>query len=62
MDLQPVLPMHFLKEIQPQLGLISVGANNRYGHPDNEVISNCDKLNIDLLMTKGCRNDPYFYF
>lgn len=42
----------FLKEIQPQLGLISVGANNRYGHPDNEVISNCDKLNIDLLMTK----------
>ena len=42
----------FLKEIQPQLGLISVGANNRYGHPDNEVISNCTKLNIDLLMTK----------
>ena len=32
--------------------MISVGANNRYGHPDNEVISNCDKLNIDLLMTK----------
>lgn len=42
----------FLEKINPKLGIISVGENNRYHHPSSEVVSNCHLLGIDLLMTK----------
>lgn len=42
----------FLDALRPTLGLVSVGQNNRYGHPDSSVIANCNDLGIDLLMTK----------
>lgn len=29
----------FINQIKPQYSIISVGANNRYGHPQNEVLS-----------------------
>lgn len=30
----------FIKEIKPKYGVISVGKNNRYGHPNKEVLEN----------------------
>ena len=31
---------NFINEINPKYSIISVGKNNRYGHPDKEVIDN----------------------
>lgn len=42
----------FLDEVDPLIGLISVGKHNHYGHPDSIVIQNCAKLQIHVLMTK----------
>lgn len=42
----------FLMETDPLLALISVGANNRYGHPHPDVLSSLNELGIDALMTK----------
>ncbi len=42
----------FLAQTNPQLALISVGENNRYGHPHPRVIQNLRNLEIDTLMTK----------
>ena len=30
----------FIEEINPKYSIISVGKNNRYGHPNKEVINN----------------------
>ena len=30
--------MEFLAEVKPQIALIGVGKNNKFGHPDSEVI------------------------
>ena len=43
---------HFLEKIDPTLGIISVGKDNKYNHPSSKVISNAHLLGIDLLMTK----------
>jgi competence protein ComEC len=42
----------FLNQIEPQIGLVSVGKNNHYGHPDSSVITHCTQLGIHVLMTK----------
>ncbi len=42
----------FLDTLQPKLGLVSVGAKNRYRHPSDEVISRCHELGIHVLETK----------
>jgi competence protein ComEC len=31
---------NFINEINPKYGVISVGKNNRYGHPNKEVLDN----------------------
>lgn len=41
----------FLHEIQPQLGLISAGRNNFYGHPHQEVLNALKQENIHTLCT-----------
>ena len=41
----------FLQQVQPQLGLVSCGADNRYGHPSQEVLDRCDTLGITLWRT-----------
>ncbi|GAA0442948.1 DNA internalization-related competence protein ComEC/Rec2 [Lentibacillus halophilus] len=41
----------FLKEIQPAYGLLSVGENNMYGHPDADVIRLLKKENVQKLRT-----------
>ncbi len=36
----------FLAKIQPKYAIISVGKNNRYGHPDSEVLANLQESKI----------------
>jgi len=36
----------FINEINPKYSVISVGKNNRYGHPNKEVLSNLEKSKI----------------
>jgi competence protein ComEC len=41
----------WLTQVQPQLGIISAGKDNSYGHPHPEVIAALDKLKIPYLRT-----------
>lgn len=41
----------FVKEVNPKLAIISVGKNNRYKHPSNEVLNLLNKENIKILRT-----------
>jgi competence protein ComEC len=41
----------WLQAVQPQLGIISVGAGNSYGHPHPEVIAALDALGIQYIRT-----------
>lgn len=41
----------FLKSTRPQYAVISVGANNRYGHPDTETLSCLKRAKIKTYMT-----------
>ena len=41
----------FLKQISPNLVIISAGRHNRYGHPHPETIHNLQKLNIPYVST-----------
>ena len=36
----------FIDEIKPKYSIISVGKNNRYGHPNKEVLENLEKSKI----------------
>ena len=36
----------FIEEINPKYSIISVGKNNRYGHPNKEVLSVLEKSKI----------------
>ena len=36
----------FINEINPRYSIISVGKNNRYGHPNKEVLENLEQSNI----------------
>ncbi|WP_175631810.1 ComEC/Rec2 family competence protein [Virgibacillus siamensis] len=41
----------FLKEVSPQLAVISYGKENDFGHPVNRVIDNLDKVKADIYST-----------
>lgn len=41
----------FLNSIQPEVGLISAGVDNRYGHPHDEVVERFEERGIPLLQT-----------
>ena len=41
----------FLKAITPKFALISDGKNNKYGHPNQEVLNLLDKLKTKILRT-----------
>ncbi len=41
----------WLKALNPKLALISVGKNNRYGHPSPEVVNRLNKNHIPILET-----------
>lgn len=36
----------FIDEIEPKYSIISVGKNNRYGHPNKEVLDNLNNSKI----------------
>ena len=36
----------FIDEINPKYSIISVGKNNRYGHPNDSVLDNLDNSKI----------------
>ncbi|MDD2575253.1 MAG: ComEC/Rec2 family competence protein [Acholeplasmataceae bacterium] len=42
---------NFLKYVEPKQAIISVGKNNYYGHPSNEVIWRLKQENIEILLT-----------
>ncbi|WP_319470713.1 DNA internalization-related competence protein ComEC/Rec2 [uncultured Trichococcus sp.] len=41
----------FLDHVQPKLALISVGKQNRYGHPDAEILERLELRNIPVFRT-----------
>ncbi len=41
----------WLSKVQPQLGIISAGKDNSFGHPHPEVIAALEKLNIPYIRT-----------
>lgn len=40
-----------LDTVGPEMAIISVGENNRYGHPNNEIIDMLNKRKIEILRT-----------
>ena len=38
--------IEFIDKINPKYSIISVGKNNRYGHPNKEVLNNLEKSKI----------------
>lgn len=40
-----------LKVIQPQIAIISVGKNNKYGHPKDQVLKNLEKYGVTIKRT-----------
>ncbi len=41
----------FLRKVQPEVAVISVGAENPYGHPSSQVIARYEKLGAKILRT-----------
>ena len=50
----------FLKIVNPEFFVISVGADNKYGHPNQQVLDILDKLNLSFLRTDE-RGDIKFF-
>ncbi|MFH1509367.1 MAG: MBL fold metallo-hydrolase [bacterium] len=42
---------NFLSQISPQYGIISVGLENRYGHPSISVLEHLQKNNVRIIRT-----------
>jgi competence protein ComEC len=51
-----------LQAITPKLTVISAGRNNRYGHPNQEVIDRLDQLKIPHVSTQDKGMISYRYF
>ena len=43
--------LDFLKEIEPEYAIISVGKDNNFGHPSLRVLDNFRKINTEVLRT-----------
>ena len=41
----------FIKAVNPKIALIGVGGNNKFGHPDHEVIGRLEKNGIQIYRT-----------
>ena len=49
----------FINVINPKYSIISVGKNNRYGHPNKEVLENLEnsKIYVDLFPCNECAKE-----
>lgn len=41
----------FIDVIKPKIALIGVGENNKFGHPNDEIIERLENLNIKIYRT-----------
>lgn len=46
----------WLEKVDPDVAIISVGKNNRYGHPNQEVLDRLSRLHIPFLSTAEIGN------
>ena len=46
----------FLQAVNPSIAVISVGANNKYGHPSDRVLQSLQSLGVDILRTDELAN------
>ncbi|MEI7452166.1 MAG: MBL fold metallo-hydrolase [Candidatus Falkowbacteria bacterium] len=46
--------LNFLSQIKSKIAIISVGAKNKYGHPNNATLNNLQKLAMKILRTDQC--------
>jgi competence protein ComEC len=51
-----------LSAISPKLAVVSAGRNNRYGHPNAEVIERLQRLQIPVVSTQDYGMISYRYF
>ncbi|KAF0818309.1 DNA internalization-related competence protein ComEC/Rec2 [Bacillus sp. ZZV12-4809] len=51
----------FLAGVKPRIGVISAGANNRYGHPHNDVMNRLNSYNVKVLRTDKQGAVTYFF-
>ena len=52
----------FVEWLKPEVGIISCGKNNRYGHPHNEVLTILQKNNVKIRRTDLEGTITYFYY
>lgn len=52
----------FLEQLQPKAALISVGKENRYGHPHGDVIGNLERNGIKVFRTDEDGSIIYKYY
>jgi len=43
--------INFLKSISPKITIISAGKDNKFGHPDKEVLDNLNQVNTEIKNT-----------
>lgn len=43
--------INFLEKVKPEYSIISAGLNNKFNHPDQEVIDNLNQINTKILNT-----------
>jgi len=46
----------FLNQVMPIMSIISVGEDNKYGHPHSEILEKLNKINSKIYMTKDLGN------
>lgn len=46
----------FIREVQPEVSILSYGENNMYGHPTPEVVTRLKKVNSDIYSTAEVGN------
>ena len=51
----------FIEQINPKLAVISVGKNNRYNHPNEEVINTLEERGIKILRTDINGGISYYF-
>ena len=54
MEVKQAQVKKIINEINPEYGVISVGKNNRYGHPNDGVLENLEDSNIYRTDQDGC--------